>query len=92
MTWQDVSDNGSKFITLAKAAKKVKPLITYSFSLVLEEVSKNWSHPYNWRLTCSDDKARVLWQETFYLNVECNNLGTAQLRADALYTKYADEL
>jgi hypothetical protein len=88
MTWQDVSDSGSKFMTLAKTAKEVKALITTNFSLVLEEVNKRWDLPYNWRLTCSDDDANILWQETFYLNVECNNLGTAQLRADALFTKH----
>lgn len=92
MTWENVSDNGSRFITLSKTDKKFKPLITYTFSLMLEEVNKRWDLPYNWRLTCSDDKANIVWQETFYLNVECNTPATAQVRADSLYTKYLEEV
>lgn len=82
MSWSNVSDSGSRFITLAKKES--------FFHLVLEEVSKNWSHPFNWRLTCSDDTAHVLWQETFYLDVECNTPATAQVRADSLFTKHLE--
>jgi hypothetical protein len=95
MNWMDVSETNSRFITLIKTVKKTKVLFTHVFTALLEEVNKSWDLPFNWRITLidkSEDFDKEVLRETFYLNINANNIGTAQLRADEYVAKYLESV
>lgn len=102
-TWTDASEviNGN---TWEGFTTVVEQPVTYGvddyaqtfrekMTVHLERVNKNWSYPYNWRVTLYRDGAvagelETLLQDTFYLYVvECTS-ENAQARALAIVSAW----
>jgi len=82
--WKDISDFDSAFVTFGKTTSFTKTLlleaeegeepkeveVTTDYSLQLEERNKNWSHPYNWRLTVTQlNQEEPIHVEEYYAYV-----------------------
>lgn len=95
--WQDVSDEKSIYLTFRKQYKKAGLI----HSMELEEISKRWDLPNNWRLIMSikepDDVNNSFIgyyhseQERFYLKVETNSPANAQAKSEELFADFIRE-
>jgi len=89
--WQQLPEPGS-FVAFGRT--EVHPIgegKERDFLLFLEEVNKDYSRPFNWRFTISENNL-VVSNQTFYLNVTVNSPETAKLTADRLTAQYIQGL
>jgi hypothetical protein len=89
--WQQLPEPGS-FVAFGRT--EVHPIgggKERDFLLYLEEVNKDYSRPYNWRLSISENNI-VASTQTFYLNVTVNSPETAKLTGDRLTAQFIQGL
>lgn len=85
--WQQLPEPGS-FVAFGRT--EVHPLQggkERDLLLYLEEVAKDWSRPFNWRLSITENNV-VVSVQPFYLNVTVSSPETAKLSADQMTAQY----
>lgn len=89
--WQRLPEPGS-FVAFGRT--EVHPIgegKERDFLLYLEEVNKDWSRPYNWRLSITENNS-VVSVQPFYLNITSSSEETAKQTADRMTAQFIQGL